>query len=41
VNLKDVLLLAKGGNGRTVWDNAAFYDNKETLWTLWFWGREL
>jgi hypothetical protein len=41
VNLKYVLLLAKGSDGQTAWDRSADKGNKEILETLWGWGREL
>ena len=41
VNLKDELLLAKGRNRLSVWDNGAFRGNKEILESLWRWVREV
>jgi len=41
VNLKDDLLLAKGYNGLTSWDNAVKNGKKEILETLSGWGREV
>jgi hypothetical protein len=41
VNVKDGLLLAKGSDGLTAWDRAAYNDNKEILETLYGWGRDL